>query len=108
MPASAYALLAVFIGTALGAGVVAARIIGPWRRWTAVVPALAAFGALYLVGHRYVVSIGPQVRLFDWDVALPFDVAVALGTAMVTALVQRGALGLLQGQQRRAGGDGLA
>ncbi|HEX2884400.1 MAG TPA: hypothetical protein VHQ42_07485 [Candidatus Limnocylindria bacterium] len=108
MPASAYALIAVFFTVSVLAGIGAARLIGPWRWWTAFLPAAGAFGSLYLVGHRWVLSIGPDVELFGWDVALPFDIAVAVATAGVVALVQRAALGLLQAQQRRAGGDGLA
>jgi hypothetical protein len=108
MPASAYGLIAVFAIVSVAAGIVSVRLIGPWRWWAAVLPALGAFGILYLVGHRWVLSIGPNVRLFGWDVALPFDIAAALVAAGAVALIQRGALGLLQAQQRRAGGDGLA
>ena len=108
MPASAYGLVALFATISAASGVLAARLIGPWRAWTAILPALAAFGALYLVGHRWVLSIGPSVKVFGWDVALPFDTAVALVAAAITALLQRAALGLLQSQQGRSGSDGLA
>lgn len=108
MPASAYALIAVFAAVSVFAGIVAARLIGPWRWWAALLPAAGAFGILYLVGHRWTLSIGPNVELFGWDVALPFDILAALVAAGAIALVQRGALGLLQAQQRRAGGNGLA
>lgn len=90
------------------AGIVAAWIVGPRRWWAAIVPALAAFGSLYLLGHRWVVNIGPSVEVFGWDVALPFDAAVALVTALVAAGVQLSVARLLKPQQRDPGGDGLA
>jgi hypothetical protein len=96
MPASAYALLATFVVGSLAAGILAARLIGPWQWSTAILPALAAFGALYLVGHRWVVSVGPEVTMWGWKVALPFDVAVAVATAVGAALLQRGVVSLLQ------------
>jgi hypothetical protein len=108
MPASAYGLVALFILISADSGVDAARLVGPWRAAAVVLPALAAFGALYLVGHRWIVSIGPNVEIFGWDVALPFDLGVALAVAGLTAVVQRAAIRLLQPQQRRSGSDGLA
>jgi hypothetical protein len=108
MPASAYGLIALFTAISAASGAVAARLVGPWRAWAVVLPALAAFGSLYLIGHRWSLSIGPNVKILGWDVALPFDAAVALGVAAATALVQRTAMRLLQPQQRRTGTDGLA
>jgi hypothetical protein len=108
MPASAFALVATFGVLALAAGILAARLIGPFRPWTPLLPAAAAFGGLYLIGHRWVVSVGPQVTLWGWEVALPFDAAVAIVAAIATAALQRGALRLLQPEERRAGRDGLA
>lgn len=108
MPASAYGLIAVFATVSALSGILAARVIGPWRWWAVMAPALAAFGALYMVGHRWVLSIGPQVGLFGWEVALPFDIVVAGVTAFAVALVQRGVLRLFDAQQRRPGGDHLA
>lgn len=96
MPASAYALVATFLVISLVAGVVAARIVGPWSAWAPVLPSLGGFGALYLIGHRWVLNIGPEVTLWGWQVALPFDAAVALATALVIAAGQRGVASLLQ------------
>ncbi len=96
MPASAYALVATFLVVSIVAGVVAARIVGPWSPWTPVLPALGAFAALYVVGHRWVLSIGPEVNLWGWQVALPFDALVALAVAVVIAVAQRGVTSLLQ------------
>jgi hypothetical protein len=108
MPASAYALLALFTAISAASGWLAAWIVGPRRPWTALIPALAAFGALWLVGHRFVVRAGPTVELFGWQVSLPFDVAVALVSAFAGAGLQRIGLRLLQSHQGGARRDGLA
>lgn len=99
MPPSAYALIATFAGASLLAGTVAARLIGPWRWWAPILPALAAFGLLYLVAHRWALSPGPEVSLWGWKVALPFDLAVAVAAAAGVGLLQRGASSLLQPEQ---------
>jgi len=98
MPASVYGLIATFAAISVVSGLVAARLVGPWRWWSPILPMLAAFGALYLIAHRWVVSIGPQVSVFGWEIALPFDTLVALATAAAVAAVQRGAASLLQAQ----------
>lgn len=108
MPASAYALLAVFTAISIAVGWAAAWLTGPRRPWSAVLPSLAAFGALYLVGHRWVLRIGPEVGLFGWQVNLLFEVAAALAAALAAAAMQRLGLRLLQSEQRRAGRDSLA
>jgi hypothetical protein len=89
MPASAYALLGVFILLSIGVGVGAAWIVGPHRRAAVVLPILAAFGALYLVGHRSGLQLGPTVDLFGYSVAIVQDVLVAVAAAAATAIVQR-------------------
>lgn len=108
MPPAAYALLGVFSLISIASGVLMARLIGPWRWWSALLPALAAFASLYLVGHRLAITGGPQVELFGFRVSLALDLGVALATAGLAALIQRAALGLLQPQQRDPGRDGLA
>jgi hypothetical protein len=89
MPASAYALLGVFILLSIGVGVGAAWIVGPRRRPAVVLPILAAFGALYLVGHRSGLQLGPTVDLFGYSVAIVQDVFVAVAAAAVAATLQR-------------------
>jgi hypothetical protein len=107
MPASTYALVAFFAGLSVAAGLVAARILGPRRAWAPALPALAAFAALYVVGHRVVMRVGPTVEIFGWNVSLLFDVAVAMGAALATAAVQRLGLRLLESQERRPRRDHL-
>jgi hypothetical protein len=108
MPAAAYGLLAVFTGVSLVAGMLSARVVGPRRPWAPVVPVLAAFASLYLVGHRLAVSVGPQVRLFGFDVSLPFDAAIAVVASFAAATLQAVAARLLQPQKRGTGGNRLA
>lgn len=94
MPPAAYALIALFAAVSLISGMVAARIVGPRRPWAVVLPALAAFGVLYLVGHRFVIGFGPEVPLFGFQVAIVSDVAFALAAAFAAALPQRAIAGL--------------
>jgi hypothetical protein len=96
MPASAYALVVTFAVLSAVAGLLAARIVGPWTVWSPFLPALGAFGTLYLVGHRWVISVGPEVTLWGWKVSLPFDAVVALAAAFAVAGAQRGVSSLLQ------------
>jgi hypothetical protein len=91
MPAQAFALLALFILVSLLAGGLAWWLVGPRRPASAVLPILATFGALYLSGHRLGWSVGPTVTLFGFDVALPFDIALAAAVACAVAALQRAA-----------------
>lgn len=108
MTPAAYALIGLFAAISTACGLLAARLLGPWRWWTPVLPTLASFGSLYLVGHRLGWSAGPEVPMFGFRVALPFDVAVAIAIALATAAAQLGALRLLQPQQGSPGRDGNA
>jgi hypothetical protein len=108
MPASAYALVALFLAISIAVACLAAWVVGPRRPRAVVVPGLAAFGALYLVGHRLVLQIGPEVQLFGGQVSLPFDVAIALAAALAAAAGQRLGLRLFQPQQGDTGRDSLA
>lgn len=93
MPASAYALVSVFILLSIGIGIAAAWLIGPRRRVAIVLPVLAAFGALYLIGHKSGLQLGPSVDLFGFSVAIVQDVLVAAVAAGVVALLQRAVVG---------------
>jgi uncharacterized membrane protein YfbV (UPF0208 family) len=108
MPPSAYGLVALFSVISAASGWLATRTVGPPRWWAAIVPTLAAFGALYVVGHRSALRIGPEVEIFGWQVSLAFDVAVAVATALLAGLLQRAGLRLLEAQQGGARGNGLA
>jgi hypothetical protein len=89
MPIAALALLSVFTLIALASGIGAWRAIDPRRRWGAIIPAGAAFGALYVVGHRLGWTFGPEVNLFGFDVALPWEILLAIVTATAVAWLQR-------------------
>ncbi len=86
---NAFALFLFFTGVSVACGVAAAALLGPRRRTAVVLPVLAAFLALYVIGHRSGLEIGPSVTLFGFDVRLAFDLAVAIAAAGVTALAQR-------------------
>lgn len=108
MPAAAYALMGLFAAISTTCGLLASRLVRPWRWWTPLPSILASFGALYLVGHRLGWSAGPEMPIFGFRVSLPFDVAVALAVALTTAAVQATAVRLLQLEQRSPGRDGNA
>ena len=108
MPPAAYAIVGLFAVLSAMCGAIAAAALGPRLAWAGVVPALAAFGALYLVGHRLALSIGPEVGLFGFRISLLFDATVALGVAFVAAGAQAGVLRLFQAKERSARRDGLA
>jgi hypothetical protein len=102
MPPAAFALIGFFVAVAVGTGAGATALVGPRRPAAVLAPVAAAFAGLYLVGHQLGLSIGPSVRLFGFDVALVWDVAVAVGAALVAALAQRAIL------ERRAVRQGSA
>lgn len=92
MPIQAYGLVTLFAVVSLSAGVAMARLVGP-RRWAgAILPTAAAFGTLYLVGHRMGLVAGPQVTLFGFQVSIVLDVGVAIAAAFLAALAQRALL----------------
>lgn len=93
MPPQAYALVVLFVACSvlLGLGaqrLVAARGDGPpgWR--ATILPVLAAFGSLYLIGHRLGLALGPEVSLFGFQVALLGDLAIGFVSALLVALLQ--------------------
>jgi hypothetical protein len=100
MPANAYALVGFFAALSAASGLLAWRLVGPPPRAAALPPVAASFGALYLVGHRLFLSVGPTVDFLGFQVALPFDVAVAVGTAAVTAFLERTAWRIARGARR--------
>lgn len=107
MPAGAYAIVALFAAVSVISGSIAAWTIGPRRIWAVGVPSSSAFGALYLIGHRMALSLGPEIGLFGFRISLPFDVAAALVTAFAAAALQGGLVRLLEPEQGSPRRDGL-
>ncbi len=92
MPASAYALLATFVGSATAIASAVTWFIGPRRRSAAVLPVVASVAALGSVGHQMKLGFGPTVTLYGYDVRLAFDLGLALVVSLTVALVQRAML----------------
>ena len=103
MPPQAYALVTLFIGCSILLGIVAVRLArrigGPGGRAAYVLPIIAAFGAFYLIGHRLGLSVGPEIGLFGFQVALLGDLTIGFAAALAVALVQAVAM-----RARRPGG----
>jgi hypothetical protein len=100
MPAEAYALIALFAVLSVIAGIGATRVVATVVRtrgipgWRAsILPIVAAFVAFYLIGHRFGISIGPEIGLFGFQVALLGDVAIAFAVALIVAAIQLVVLG---------------
>jgi hypothetical protein len=102
MPPQAYALVTLFTLTSIVIGIVVVRLVarigGPRGAAAYVLPVLGAFGAFYLIGHRLGISVGPEIALFGFQVALLGDVAIGLVAAVAVALVQ---LGVVRTRSRR-------
>jgi hypothetical protein len=94
MPPQAFALVGLFTVLSVALGVIAWWIArrppldGPHGLGGAILPSVAAFGAFYLIGHRAGISIGPEIGLFGFQVALPGDVLLASVAAGAAALGQ--------------------
>jgi hypothetical protein len=92
MPPAAYALVTLFIACSIVLGIaavrLAARVGGPTGRAAYVLPVLAGFGAFYLIGHKLGLSVGPEIGLFGFQVALLGDVAIGFVAALAVALGQ--------------------
>ncbi len=105
MPPQAYALVSLFLVCSILVGIAAVRLVGraggSRRLGAYVLPVIGAFLAFYLIGHRLGISVGPEISLFGFQVALLGDLAIGFAAALVTALLQAGALRLLPA--RRAG-----
>ncbi len=105
MPPQAYALVSLFTLCSFVLGIVAVRLVmrfgGPGRPGAYVLPIAAAFGSFYLIGHRLGLSIGPEIGLFGFQVALPGDLAIGFAIALAAALLQR-AVGRARASRRSA------
>ncbi len=106
MPPQAYALVSLFLVCSVMVGIVAVRLAvllgGPvgWRAH--LLPVAAGFLAFYLIGHRFGISIGPEISLFGFQVALLGDVLIGFTAALLVAVAQavvvRSARGRAAGQ----------
>ncbi len=92
MPPQAYALVTLFALCSVGLGWLAVRLVGraggPAMRAAYILPIAAGFLAFYLIGHKLGISVGPEIPLFGFQVALFGDVAIGLAAALVAALAQ--------------------
>jgi hypothetical protein len=92
MPPQAYALVTLFLVSSVLIGIAATRLArragGPTGRAAYVLPIVAAFGAFYLIGHKLGLSVGPEVSLFGFQVALFGDIAIGFAAAIAVALAQ--------------------
>jgi len=89
MSTEAFALLGVFTAICIAAGVIAWRLLLADLAWGALLPAAAAFVVLWLVGHRLGWTFGPELQLFGFDVALPWELFLAFVTAFGVAGLHR-------------------
>jgi hypothetical protein len=107
MPPGAFALVGLFTVSSVVLGVIAWWIArrppldGPRGLGGVILPSLAAFGAFYLIGHRAGISIGPELGLFGFQVALFGDVLLAAVAALAAAFGQ--AAGRRRARARRSG-----
>jgi len=92
MPPQAYALVTLFLACSVLVGILAVRLAaragGSRGRPAHVLPVVAAFLAFYLIGHRFGISVGPEVELFGFRVALLGDVLIGFAAGLLVALAQ--------------------
>jgi hypothetical protein len=87
------ALFLTFTVVDVALGVLAAQLVGrfaggPRGLLAGVVPFLAAFGAMGLLGHALGAHIGPTVPLYGFEVALFGDLGIGFTAALLGALAQ--------------------
>ncbi len=92
MPPSAFALVSLFASISLVVGWLASRVVaamgGPAGvRW-AVLPAVGAFLAFYVIGHRLGLAVGPEIGLMGFRVALLGDTLIGGAAALAVAFGQ--------------------
>ncbi len=107
MPPQAYALVTLFALSSILLGWVAVRLVarvvdGSRSRWTLVLPIAAAFLAFYVIGHKLGLSVGPEVSLFGFQVALFGDLALGFAAALAIAVGQAVVLRALAARRQPA------
>jgi hypothetical protein len=92
MPPQAYGLVTLFIACSLVLGWLATRLVwragGPAGRRAHALPVVAAFLAFYLIGHRLGISVGPEIPILGFQVALVGDLAIGFAAALAVAVMQ--------------------
>jgi hypothetical protein len=92
MPPRAYGLFFLFLACSILLGILATGLVarrgGPRGRAATLLPILAGFGAFYLIGHKLGISVGPEVTLFGYQVALFGDLAIGFSAALLAAVAQ--------------------
>jgi hypothetical protein len=105
MPPQAYALVALFLACSILLGIAAVRLLaragGPRGLAAYPLPILGGFGAFYLIGHRLGLSVGPEVTLFGFQVALLGDLLIGFGAALAVAALQAAIVRARSGQTGR-------
>ena len=91
------ALFLTFTAIDVVLGIAATRLVarfagGPRNVLAHVIPVLAGFGAMGLLGHSLGAHIGPTVPLYGFEVALFGDLAIGFGAALIAALAQAAAV----------------
>ena len=106
MPPAAYALVTLFLACSVIVGIAAVRLVsrigGPTRRTAYFLPVLAGFAAFYLIGHKLGLSVGPEIGLFGFQVALLGDIAIGFVAALAVALAQAA---VARTRRQRSGSD---
>lgn len=94
MPPQAYALVTTFAACSVVLGWLAVRLVarfgGPRSLAAYVLPVAAGFLAFYLIGHKLGISVGPEVGLWGFQVALPGDLSIGFAAALAAAALQAG------------------
>jgi hypothetical protein len=88
MPFNAFLLFLFFAAAAVVIGAAVGWAVGPRRPAVAILPIVAAFGALYVLGHRSGLHLGPTVLLLGFEVNLFWDLGVAVVAAAFAAIAQ--------------------
>ena len=92
MSLQAWALVSLFTLCSVVLGALAVRLFaragGPRGAAAYVLPIVAAFGAFYVIGHRLGLSVGPEIPMFGFQVALIGDLAIGFGVALAVAAGQ--------------------
>jgi hypothetical protein len=106
MPPQAYALVTLFALCSIAVGWLAVRIAaragGPSARTAYLLPIAAGFLAFYLIGHRLGISVGPEIPLFGFEVALFGDLAIGFAAALAMASLQAGFMRVREAQRPNA------